>query len=78
MKMEVTDDNSELTAKLEQTALHKAACYGIFGVLELTTGPYLVVIESAKILGQILDCDVMKVTSLLYIPVNNAVHPIQM
>jgi hypothetical protein len=76
--MEVTDDSSELTAKLEQTALHKVACYGIFGVIELTTGPYLVVIESAKILGQILECDIMKVTQLMYIPVNNAVHPITM
>lgn len=78
MKMEVSDDSSELTSKLEQSALHRFACYGIFGVIELTTGPYLVVIESAKILGTILDCEIMKVTSLMYIPVNNAIHPVSM
>jgi hypothetical protein len=62
MKIDVTDDSSELAAKLEQTALLKLPCYGVFGIIDLTTGPYLVVIQSAVILGTILECEVMKVS----------------
>lgn len=51
MRCEVTEDNVEQTAKLEQVALQKTPCYGIFGIVELTTGPYLIVIQSALILG---------------------------
>ena len=75
---EVTDDSVELTAKLEQIAQEKMPCYGIFGILELTAGPYLVIIKTATILGQILECDIMRVNELFYIPINNASSPIQM
>jgi hypothetical protein len=44
MRCEVTDDSVEQTAKLEQVSLQKTPCYGIFGIVELTTGPYLIVI----------------------------------
>lgn len=78
MRCEVTDDSVEQTAKLEQVSLQKTPCYGIFGIVELATGPYLVLIQSASILGQIVDCDVFRVESLMYIPINNAVPPLTM
>ena len=78
MRIEVTDDSNELTAKLEQIALQKTPCYGIFGIVELTSGPYLVLIQTAHLLGEILECEIMRVGQLMYIPVNQAVPPITM
>ncbi len=36
-------------------------CYGVFGIMELPTTCYLVVISQASLVGEILNCYVFKV-----------------
>jgi hypothetical protein len=66
-----------------QLAIQSAAqgtpieCYGVFGVLELPTTCYLIVISQASLVGEILNCYVFRVEALLFIPLSSPVPPFQ-
>ena len=49
--------------------------FGIFGMMDFPTGSYLILIDKALIIGEILKCHVFRVESLLFIPLNNPVQP---
>lgn len=49
--------------------------YGIFGIMDLPTGPYLILISKADIIGELLNCQVFQVQNLLFIPLSNPVAP---
>jgi hypothetical protein len=42
--------------------------HGLFGYIELATCPYLVLIEEATLLGQILKSSIYRVDKLLFVP----------
>lgn len=62
-------------AKLDSQATIKMKVYGIFGQLDLATGPYLILIEKASLIGCILNCQILKIDKLLYLPIQEAENP---
>jgi len=55
----------------------KKSVFGIFGQIELATGPYLILIESATLVGMLLRSHVYRVDELLFVPINNAKVPLK-
>ena len=49
--------------------------YGIFGVMDLPSGPYLILISQASAIGEILSCQLFKVENLLFVPLANPYAP---
>jgi hypothetical protein len=47
------------------------SCFGVFGYLEMQAGHYLILIEQAKLIGNILNAPVFQVTGLKYVPLYN-------
>jgi hypothetical protein len=45
--------------------------YGVFGFIKLACYSYLIVIEEASIIGQILHANIYKVEKLLFLPLRN-------
>ena len=45
--------------------------YGVFGYIKLACFSYLIVIEEASLLGQILQANVFKVEKLMFLPPSN-------
>ena len=55
----VVEDTYAESSKLQ--AAEPSASYGIFGHMEMPSGPYLVLISSASIVGQLLKCNIYRV-----------------
>lgn len=49
--------------------------YGIFGSIDLPGGSYLIVIKQASFMGEIMKCQVFRVESLLFVPMNEPYAP---
>tara|TARA_B110000285_G_C15100172_1_gene604522 strand:+ start:291 stop:593 length:303 start_codon:yes stop_codon:yes gene_type:complete len=45
--------------------------YGVFGYIKLACLSYLIVIEEASLVGQILQANVFKVEKLMFLPLSN-------
>ena len=45
--------------------------YGVFGYIKLACFSYLILIEEASIVGQILQANVFKVDKLMFLPLSN-------
>ena len=45
--------------------------YGIFGYIKLACYSYLIIIEEASIIGQILHANIYKVEKLMFLPLRN-------
>ena len=54
--------------------------YGIFGQITLAAETYLIIIEEASMIGELLQSgsEILRVEKLMYIPLSNAVHPFVM
>lgn len=54
--------------------------FGIFGQINLVTGAYLILIEQASLIGELLQSgsEILRIEKLLYIPLTNTQYPIQM
>lgn len=46
--------------------------YGIFGFINLTSMGYLILIEEASLLGQVLKANVFRVEKLMFVPLTNS------
>ena len=70
----MSEDSIEQKNKLEQQCVAQKKCYGIFGQIELATGCYLILIEKASLMGELLQSDsaILRVEKLTYININNA------
>ena len=73
-RCEVCEDSTEQKHKLDTQCVAQVKCYGIFGQVELPTGPHLIMIEKATLVGQLIETgsEILKVEKLLYIPLKNA------
>lgn len=70
------DDTIENSSKIAQNSVGlPKEFFGIFGMMEFPSGPYLILIQRAIVMGEILKCHVFRVEELLFIPLNNAVQP---
>jgi len=70
------EDTLENSGKLVQVAIGlPQEFFGIFGLVDFPSGPYLILIDRASIIGDILKCHVFRVEQLLFIPLGNAVKP---
>jgi len=75
-KCEVMEDSDGNSARIAQSAIGlPQEFFGIFGMVDFPSGPYLILIERASIIGEILFCHVFRVEQLMFVPLNNAVHP---
>lgn len=45
--------------------------YGVFGKIDLGVGSYLILIEQATLVGEILGSQVYRVEKLMYVPVHS-------
>ena len=45
--------------------------YGVFGYIKLACYGYIILIEEAAFVGQILKADIFKVTKLMFLPLRN-------
>jgi hypothetical protein len=45
--------------------------YGVFGFIKLACYSYLILIEEASIIGQILHANIYKVEKLMFLPMRN-------
>ena len=45
--------------------------YGVFGYIKLACYSYIILIEEASIIGQILNANIYKVDKLLFLPLRN-------
>jgi len=45
--------------------------YGVFGYIKLACYRYIILIEEAAVVGQILKADIFKVTKLMFLPLRN-------
>ena len=46
--------------------------FGLFGKIKLTVGTYLIIVENASVVGEIFNSQVLRVESLLFIPIHSA------
>lgn len=70
------EDTVENSGKIAQSSIGlPQEFFGIFGMIDFPSGPHLILIDQATILGEILKCHVFRVERLLFIPLNNAVRP---
>ena len=70
------EDTVENSGKIAQSTIGlPQEFFGIFGMIDFPSGPYLILIDQATILGEILKCHIFRVESLLFVPLNNAVKP---
>ena len=67
---EVVEDSQEEKNRLASQAVKTQQFYGIFGQLNLVKGPYLILIEEASLIGELLHqgSAILRVEKLLYIP----------
>lgn len=70
--MEDTNENQNIIQNTEHKPLE---FYGIFGTIDLPGGSYLIVINRAALVGEILKCQVFRVDSLLFVPLNAPYEP---
>ncbi len=49
--------------------MHKKV-YGLFGKIKLEVGTYLILIENASMVGEIFNSPILRVESLLFIPIH--------
>ena len=62
---------------IKQKASNQKLLYGVFGYIKLEKFSYLILIEEASIVGQVLKGAIYKVEKLMYIPIasnQNDVH----
>ena len=72
----ISDDSIDETIvdreykQIQRTATFKKTVFGVFGYIKLKTVSYLILIEEASIVGQILKGLVYRVEKLMFIPLN--------
>ena len=73
------EDTADERRRLESATLCKKI-YGIFGQVKLATGEFLILIEEASLIGELLQSgsEIMKVEKLMYIPLGSPDVPISM
>jgi hypothetical protein len=54
-----------------KTSVFSMKVYGVFGYIKLACFSYLIVIEEASLVGQILQANVFKVDKLMFLPLSN-------
>ena len=66
--------------RLGAQATHQQPFYGIFGQITLASGAYLILIEEAALIGEVLQSgsEVLRIEKLMYIPLANPTLPFQM
>ena len=57
--------------KIQQTVKFKKMLFGVFGYIKLKTVSYLILIEEATIIGQILKGLVYRVEKLMFVPLDH-------
>ena len=60
----------EYQALLKKSAFNKKV-YGIFGYIQLASLSYLIIIEEASLVGQVLKANIFKVEKLMFLPLRN-------
>jgi len=59
------EDTAENSGKIAQASVGlPQEFFGIFGMIDLPSGPYLILIDQASILGEILKCHIFRVENL--------------
>jgi hypothetical protein len=70
------EDTFENSTKIQQTAVGAPEeNFGIFGHINMPTGPHLILIKRATLVGSLLKCQIFRVEQLLFVPINNASNP---
>ena len=77
---EIIEDSQDEKNRLSTSAAHMTPFFGIFGQINLVTGAYLILIEQASLIGELLQSgsEILRIEKLLYIPLTNTQYPIQM
>lgn len=76
-KCEFIQDTFENSTKIQQNAIgSQIENYGVFGHLDLPSGPHLVLISRATLLGELIRCHIFRVDELIYVPLNRTQMPI--
>ena len=76
-KCEFIQDTFENSTKIQQQAIgSQIENYGVFGHLDLPSGPHLVLIARATLLGELIKCHIFRVDELVYVPLNRTQMPI--
>ena len=57
--------------KIQQISKTKKTVFGVFGYIKLKTVSYLILIEEASIIGQILKGLVYRVEKLMFVPLDH-------
>ena len=57
--------------QIQKSSAMSMKVYGVFGYIKLACLSYLIVIEEASLLGQILQANVFKVEKLMFLPLSN-------
>jgi len=70
-RLENGSKESEEYDKILKTSTFVKKVYGVFGYLKLAIYSYLIVIEEASLIGQVLRANVYRVEKLLFIPLTN-------
>jgi hypothetical protein len=50
--------------------------FGLFGMIKMVVGTYLIFIEEASIVGELLNAQILRVESLLFVPLNSSNEPL--
>ena len=79
-KCEIIEDSQAEKNKLATSQTYSTPFYGIFGQVQFVTGAYLILIEEATLIGELLQSgsEILRVEKLLYLPLTNTTYPAQM
>ena len=77
--LEVVEDSVQENNLLSSSSKLTKDIYGIFGQIQFATGAYLILIEEASLIGELLQIgsSILRVDKLMYIPLSNPSVPIK-
>ena len=71
-RLETGSKESEEYEKILKTSTFSKKVYGVFGYVKMAIYSYLILIEDASLIGQILRANVYRVEKLMFIPLTNS------
>ena len=79
MSLEVVEDSVQENNLLSSSAKLTKQVYGIFGQIKLGDGAYLILIEEASLIGELLQSgsEILRADKLMYIPLSNPSVPLK-
>jgi len=73
----VKPDTSEERKHLETHTHLTKKVFGLFGMLKLVVGTYLIFIDNASVVGEVLNAQIYRVESLIFVRIDSGNEPME-